>query len=275
MAYNHRCGIVDAFGGREDLKAGVLRAVGEAEKRFSEDALRILRGIRFASVLGFSLDEDTKRAAKALSPNLCDVSKERIYTEWKKLIGGIRAYEVLLEYSDIISVFLPEIDGFVLPLKESFSRLPWDLRQALLFAITSGRDGFISAAKRLKTDNKILQDTIGVLDALSLDDGMDDNDLRHYLIGKGDYTAIGASSVSDAIGKTSGMKERVRRLIVSGAVRFIRELDFDGKDALALGYSGKECGALLEEILRLCALGELDNQKDAIVEYVKTQKCKQ
>ncbi len=86
MAYNHRAGIVDDFEGMEDLKRGQIRAVGVAEHRFQEDALRMLRALRFSAQLSFSIEEETYDAVKKLAPNLKNVSKERIQVELSKLL---------------------------------------------------------------------------------------------------------------------------------------------------------------------------------------------
>ncbi|MBO7631761.1 MAG: CCA tRNA nucleotidyltransferase, partial [Lachnospiraceae bacterium] len=81
MAYNESTGLVDLFGGIEDLQAGIIRAVGNPTERFSEDALRILRAVRFAAQLGFTIEPETKQAMKTLSGNLKVVSAERIREE--------------------------------------------------------------------------------------------------------------------------------------------------------------------------------------------------
>ena len=86
MAYSHETGIVDEFGGMEDLNNKVIRCVGRAHDRFTEDALRILRAIRFAAQLGFEIEEETYRAIADIAPNLKKVSKERIQVEMTKLL---------------------------------------------------------------------------------------------------------------------------------------------------------------------------------------------
>ena len=85
MAYNDSCGMVDLFGGVEDLENGVIRCVGVATERFEEDALRILRAVRFAAQLGFIIEEQTAQAARKLAGNLKDISAERIQTELASL----------------------------------------------------------------------------------------------------------------------------------------------------------------------------------------------
>lgn len=101
--------LVDPFGGQADLRAGVLRCVGDPARRFAEDALRILRLLRFASVLGFSVEENTARAARERRDGLRAIAHERVYAELNKLLCGENVTAVLLEYPDILGVVLPEI----------------------------------------------------------------------------------------------------------------------------------------------------------------------
>lgn len=110
MAYNERCGLVDPFGGTQDIAAGVIRAVGDAPQRFEEDALRILRALRFSAVLGFELEQNTARAVHEKRMLLKNISSERIRNEFSKLICGKNAEAVLLDFCDVIAVFLPEIE---------------------------------------------------------------------------------------------------------------------------------------------------------------------
>lgn len=101
--------VVDLFGGRRDLAAGVIRCVGEPRERFREDALRILRAMRFASVLGFSLDPETEAAMHEERARLALVSGERVLEELMKLLVGGYAERVLLSCGDILAVPIPEI----------------------------------------------------------------------------------------------------------------------------------------------------------------------
>ncbi len=108
MAYG-REGIIDIFGGREDLKRGIIRCIGEPEKRFSEDALRIMRAIRFSSVLGFEIEESTARSASECRSLLKKISAERILAELKQLIRGKDTERVLLQFPEIFAEILPEL----------------------------------------------------------------------------------------------------------------------------------------------------------------------
>ena len=109
IAVNLRGELSDPFGGRQDLSAQIIRAVGEPEKRFREDALRILRGLRFASRLGFAIEPDTAAAIHQCAPFLRNIAPERIQVELTGILCGGHVLEILLDYPDVLGVFMPEI----------------------------------------------------------------------------------------------------------------------------------------------------------------------
>lgn len=100
--------LVDPFDGISDMKAGIIRCVGAPEKRFGEDALRIMRAVRFASQLGFTIEEETSAAVHRMKDLLQKISHERIRDELDKLVCGRSCISVLLEYSDVITAVIPE-----------------------------------------------------------------------------------------------------------------------------------------------------------------------
>lgn len=112
MAYSPQLGIVDLFGGQEDLENGIVRCVGSAEDRFNEDALRIMRAVRFAAQLGFYIEEETYGAITKLAPNLKKISAERIQVELSKLLLSPHpeCFRRLYE-TGITAVILPEFDA--------------------------------------------------------------------------------------------------------------------------------------------------------------------
>ena len=111
MAYNDRVGVVDEFNGIQDLEDKVIRCVGNPKERFSEDALRMLRAVRFAAQLGFRIDEATKDAIKELAPTLAKVSKERIAVELIKILTSDHPEEIRTAYElGLTRVFMPEFD---------------------------------------------------------------------------------------------------------------------------------------------------------------------
>lgn len=109
MAYSPRRGLVDPFGGETDLRRGVISCVGEPEKRIEEDALRILRALRFAAVYGFAIAPATAEAIHAKAGLLEKVAGERVRDELCRLLCGKAALDVLLPYSDVLCVPIPEL----------------------------------------------------------------------------------------------------------------------------------------------------------------------
>ena len=112
MAWNPREGLFDPFGGREDLERGILRAVGDPERRFREDALRILRGVRFAARFGLTAEENTLAAMEALAPLMDSLSRERVFGELCALLPGITAEE-LIRFAPVITGAIPELKDMV------------------------------------------------------------------------------------------------------------------------------------------------------------------
>ena len=114
MAYNDEKGVVDLYGGLEDLEKGIIRCVGVADERFDEDALRIMRAVRFAAQLGFEIDEQTREAARGHAEELKQVSAERIETELTKLLISDHPERIMDMYElGITKVILPEFDSMM------------------------------------------------------------------------------------------------------------------------------------------------------------------
>lgn len=111
MAYNDKEGLVDEFNGIKDLENKIIRCVGDPSKRFEEDALRILRAVRFSGQLGYTIDPETAKAAKELAPTLSKISAERIQTEFIKMMTSMHPEVIRDAYElGITKVFLPEFD---------------------------------------------------------------------------------------------------------------------------------------------------------------------
>ena len=111
MAYSEKKGLQDLFGGLPDLEKGLIRAVGDPAKRFGEDALRIMRAVRFAAQLGYEVEEETVQAMKELAPTLSKISAERIAAELEKLLVSPHPEKLKMAYEcGITAVILPEFD---------------------------------------------------------------------------------------------------------------------------------------------------------------------
>lgn len=111
MAYNEQDGLVDIFGGMQDIEQGVIRCVGDAQERFTEDALRMLRAVRFSAQLGYQIEEGTQNAIRKLAPNLKLISAERIQAELVKLVVSPHPDYLRTAYeTGITKQILPEFD---------------------------------------------------------------------------------------------------------------------------------------------------------------------
>lgn len=109
MAYNETDGLVDVFGGINDINNKIIRCVGNPDKRFNEDALRIFRALRFSAVLGFDIEKQTEQSIFKNKDLLKNIAAERLFVELKKLVCGDNAESVLLKYKDVVGVVIPEL----------------------------------------------------------------------------------------------------------------------------------------------------------------------
>ncbi|MBQ7700110.1 MAG: tRNA nucleotidyltransferase [Clostridia bacterium] len=109
VAYSKQKGYVDLFGGISDIENRIIRCVGSPDERFAEDHLRLLRAMRFSSVLGFTIEEQTKQSIHRNKKYIQTVSYERVFSELCKLLCGENAKQILLEYSDVIFLLIPEL----------------------------------------------------------------------------------------------------------------------------------------------------------------------
>lgn len=113
IAYSPVHGKIDPFGGEEDISNKIIRSIGDPDRRFGEDALRILRGLRFASVLGFEIESETARSIRKNYRLLKNVSAERIFSELKKLLCGGNVLKILLDFPEVFSALIPQLSPMV------------------------------------------------------------------------------------------------------------------------------------------------------------------
>lgn len=271
MAYSPSGGLVDPFGGESDAQRRIIRAVGDPYRRFDEDALRILRALRFSSTLGFDIDESTSKAARELSSNLASISKERVYTELKKLISGTNAHRVLLEYADIIAVAFGRLYVKDLPDNESFLGADYLTRLAVIFDMNS--EDPVSAAEciltSLKTDKFTRTHTVSVLRAYKEADFTDERAALTTLARHGREATEGALCL--------GILEKVftnfDREVLTGALKSAKPytvsgLALRGGDLSAIGIKGEAIGASLEKLLYAVIDGSVENEKSALIAYL-------
>lgn len=268
MAYHPVLGFRDPFGGAEDLRRGVIRAVGEPHERFSEDALRILRALRFSARFGFSIEEKTAAAAHDLKGTLTLIAAERVREELAGILVAPDADRILADHADILATVIPE-GSTVLPLS---GLDPSDLVLRLAaYLHTVGSRAARAALWRLRNDRATCR---AVEDILMLrEEGLPEEDeailraLRKY----GRDGVARAMALASAEGKdTSTARARLDGLLRDGACYMISMLAVDGKDLAAIGIPcGREMGAALERLLDAVIRKECPNEREALLAYAK------
>ncbi|MBQ2719045.1 MAG: CCA tRNA nucleotidyltransferase [Clostridia bacterium] len=268
MAYSPRRGLADPYGGREDLAARCLRAVGDARRRFSEDALRILRALRFASTLGFSLEEETARAARELSKTVRCVAAERIREELFRLIVGPAAAEVIAAYGDVLSAILPPLS-----LGPAFSSLPPDpaLRLADLW-LPLGEAKAKEALLALRTDNATMRSVLSLVRLFGLEITEERAALCRLLRREGKEAVEAALALRAAHGcKDARAREALSCLLNEGRPYLLSHLAVSGKELLAIGIpAGKTLGDALERLYTAVIEETLPNEREALLAAART-----
>lgn len=258
--------VIDCFDGLTDLKNRIIRCVGEPEKRFNEDALRILRAIRFSSVLSFGIEEKTDKALRRCAPLLERVSRERIRVEIEKMLIGPDASKVLSSYREVFRVIFPEckfVDDY-----SFINRLSSDcaVRLAALFL---NEENHRSALRSLKGDNKTYGKVCSIIENYDVAAFFDETSLKKYLRDF-EYALEPILAVKLAKGIDVGKSFEVLSSIKErGDAYKISMLAVNGSDLAFLGYTGEKIGAELERILDDVVSGKTKNDKNSILKTLK------
>lgn len=286
MAYNETKGIVDLYGGRTDIEAGIIRCVGEAEERFTEDALRMLRAVRFSAQLGYEVEEKTADAVRKLAPTIARISKERIHTELgKTLLSGHPEYinkACELGITSIVFSVYNELKNkkkALLILKNT----PEDIafRYAAIM-YEHGRDRVIKQLKELKLDNATIDKTAMLVANYSLAISNDEievrktasalgiENFRDILKFKRIFCEAGEKNVSD-IDKT---EELLNLFEARGDCISLKTLAINGADLIKEGIKpGREIGQLLKECLNAVLENPKINDKTILMEQIIKKHC--
>lgn len=276
MAYNAEEGLIDPFGGQNDLAAGIVRAVGEPQRRFEEDALRILRLYRFAARFSFAIDPATGQAARALCRHLDCVSEERIAEELSRLLAA-PAPGAYLE-AEVLAVIFPELDAAELPesrrildaLEPGMEHVPVRLA-ALLCPL--GEAGARAALRRLKCSNA-LTGTVATL-VREAAAGMPGAALtltakrflsRYDLATITDLTALCSARHPEQAEAFAALQQEAARLVETNACCRINQLAVNGRDLMDAGVRpGPGLRRVLDALLEQVLTGQLPNEKAALL----------
>lgn len=271
LAFSEKSGIIDLFGGIDDLKKRLIKTVGNPDERFNEDALRILRALRFASVLGFDIEEKTSESIRKNFGLLSFISKERIYSELTQLICGNSAEKIIKDYAEIFSFVLGNelISANALEIAAaSLSALPKEphIRFAALFK-SIGAASAQSILLSLKSDKSTLQSVITLVSASEIALPKSRIEIKKLL------RNYGAKNLKDILILNEIYSEEIQKeisdILENGECFKLCDLEISGADLLSLGFKGKQIGAALEEILNLVIEEKLTNNKEKLIEYIK------
>lgn len=308
MAYNEKNGITDLFGGILDLEHRIIRTVGNADERFSEDALRIMRALRFSSVLGFEIENETAKSVCKNRKLLKKVSAERIFSELTKLVCGKNAVKTIFEHGETLFEILPELsvlknfDGQLYT--ESVAALELlppkpTLRFAAFFNCVAapvcennscdGAQKNAAAAteilKRFRCDNKTLFETKTLI--FHCDDSFDCSrkTVKQFL------NKIGAKAfeelllLKNALESQKPKDSRIEKSVFDEMLKIeqdvlsknecysLKSLAIDGFDLISEGFeSGNEIGEILTAVLEKVMQNEVSNRKEELIFLAKTLK---
>ena len=286
MAYNEAEGLVDPFGGQKDLQNGLLRAVGEPQQRFTEDALRILRLYRFAARFGFALDAATARAARQLAPHLDCISAERIQEELAKLLAAPQPGAYL--EPAVLAVVLPELTPAALeaakpvvdacPAGEENLPVRW---AALLGAL--GETDTRRVLKRLRCSNACIEETAILVRETAGQGVCEEKAPAHAPVHAGEVAIrqllgrYGLCTVERLCALCAALHpqnapactfaaQRARQLEADGVCCRVSQLAVNGRDLMAAGIpAGPALRRVLEALLDGVIRAEYPNEKPALL----------
>ena len=267
MAYSPETGLADLFGGREDLQRRLIRCVGDPDTRFGEDALRILRALRFASVLGFEIEPATAASVLKNADNLTHISAERVFAELKKLMAGETAERILISFRPVIEICIPALTALSSAAYEEAARAAGALRDPVLSFAALLRPAGPEAADRtcrvLKTDNKFRVSVCFLTercDTVFAAPGQARRALGEY----GKERCLQLLRFREALGRPADALNAVCAEPQTLPTR-LADLRVGGADLAALGFAGKDVGRILEALLEQASDGALPNERDALL----------
>ena len=273
MAYNYRAGVVDEFDGTSDLKNKIIRCVGVATERFTEDALRILRAIRFSAQLNFSIDDETAHAITLLAPNLKKISRERIQTELDKLITSehpdriklVCKYglgEYIFDNADRLNCKCSD-ENMYQNISDVMDALPCDhyLRWAALLIYEEHPQ---TVLKGLKFDNKTMDICKRLLAIAKEPMPQTKPELRRMVVRFGkdifdEYAFIFLNALSENSLYTLSTMDEIKNaqalyneIIADGDCISMKDMAVKGADLIAMGMApGKELGVILDRLFNM------------------------
>jgi tRNA nucleotidyltransferase (CCA-adding enzyme) len=264
LAFSEKTGVVDLYGGREDLRLKLIRAVGDPTERFREDALRILRALRFSAVFGFSIERETALAARRQRGSLKNVSRERIKQELSRLICGFGVGSLMSEYRDIFGEFIPDLaDADLSPLDDA----PADIitRLALLHAHLPLEKAKHSL-RRLTYGITTCQSVFPLIEHCRLAPVEPDRIVVKRMLSKyGEQTFSRIANIRNSHEAAA----IALQVIDADECYSLKQMEFKGDDLVRMGFEGKLIGERLNVLLQAHINGQCKNNRESMKEYLR------
>ena len=267
MACHPERGIADYFGGQEDLRAGLIRCVGDAHKRFNEDGLRILRALRFGARFRFAIEPETDAALRKNRALLRFIARERVLSELRGMLLAPGAAEMLAAYPEVIAAAVPQLqtEGAMWERAlRAVSRAPEDF--AVRLALMVNEENAQAVVDGLKTDNAVRGDVIALARRREGALPEDAPGARRLLFELGDARGEKLCALWRAQ-RRAGADEaaaQVSAALARDDCRSLAQLKIGGRELAALGLRGPEIGETLRKLLFAVMDGRLENETAAL-----------
>lgn len=273
MAMDQTGEITDPFNGRADIKACLVRCVGEPDRRFEEDALRILRGLRFAARLGFDLEEQTALAMYRKKQLLQAIAKERVFAELCGLLQGDHAAKVLKEYGEVVTAVVPQLILTDQNLAH-LDRLP--PQPAMRLAALLDQATAAQTTALLKAPNSFRHQVQMLVQEPPCP--AERRQVHRRCVQLGPQNLLKVAEFHTAGGKITqeqfkAVAALVHTLLEQKACFGVQELAVGGKDLMELGYQGPAIKTALEFLLDQVIDQNLPNEREILLEELKKSQC--
>jgi len=279
MAYHPKHGIVDYYGGKADLEKKLIRGVGCPEKRFDEDALRMLRGIRFAAALGFEIEETTKSAIYKKAALIQNISAERIRDEFlktitapfPKVLGLLADTKLLFYFSARLQEYLEKNLSQII---NNLTKCDKDIISCLTVFFMHGETAFLkSELKNLRLDNRTAKEVtiLGEWLKKPLPNEMYGTRKALSFIGADRFRKLLSIKTAITDEDTALSAKMLNSVISNGDCFTLKDLNINGDDLAPLGFSGETIGRSLNELLDYVMRNPEKNKKEALLEKAKME----
>ncbi len=262
MAYCNESGLLDYFGGLDDISKKIIRCVGNPTKRFSEDALRIMRAVRFSAVLGFKIDEKTKKTVFSLKNTLLNIAPERINTEFTKILLCNNS-EIFSEYAKVFSLFFPGFENLDCNFSKTLVKLPKSVDIRLAFILLKSNANIADIIK-LRYPKKTVTAVSNIVKNYPFICNST-TDVRNLICKSGYDTAKAILTIKDIENNSNQLCGFYNEIKEKKLCCRLSELDISGDDIKNIGISdGNSIGNILKQLISLVISGKCENKNEKL-----------